>query len=321
MAEPSVTTLPDEEIDGGLTGTVFDIKRFAAGDGPGVRALIFLKGCPLRCIWCANPESHRPEPEVMYHRRKCVGCGKCIEVCPTHAIRADGEFGLVTDHDLCTACGQCVEACVYDAREMVGRAMSVLEVMRVIRRDRRFYDNSGGGVTIGGGEPLLQSEFTRELLRTCEVEGIHTALETCGFSEWGSLQSVLAHLDLLFYDVKHVDPERHRELTGRENESILGNLAKAAEEFAHGEIVVRVPLVPGRNDSKSALRGIFEFVARLPGIARVEILPYHRLGMMKYSGLGRTYALKGVDPVEKSELLHLADLSKDLGIDVRIDST
>jgi pyruvate formate lyase activating enzyme len=257
----------------------------------------------------------------MYHKRKCVGCGRCVEVCRTDAIRADETYGLVTDHDLCTVCGLCVEVCVYGARELVGRSMAVGDVMRVVRRDRRFYDNSGGGVTIGGGEPLLQCDFTRELLRACEAEGIRTALETCGSVPWDCLSSVLPHLDFLFYDIKHIDPEQHRKLTGRGNDSILENLSKVAEAFSRGETIVRLPLVPGHNDSDDSLDGIFEFVAGLPGVTRLEILPYHRLGMMKYSGLGRTYALEGVDPVEKRRLSHLIARGEDCGIEVRIDST
>jgi len=253
------------QADRSIRGTVFDFKRFATGDGPGIRGLIFIKGCPLRCIWCANPESHRIEPEIMYHSSRCAGCGRCIEACPNSAIRPDDTYGLVTDHDACTGCGRCVEACIYGARELIGRSVSVDELMRTIRRDRRYYDNSGGGVTISGGEPLFQCQFARELLRACKAEGIHTAIETCGFTSWECVESVLPYLDLMFFDLKATDATLHLELTGRSNELILENLSRVTTVFAGGEIIVRIPFVPDCNGDEETLRGMFDWLAHRTG--------------------------------------------------------
>jgi pyruvate formate lyase activating enzyme len=309
------------EVDETMSGTVFDFKRFATGDGPGIRGLVFLKGCPLRCAWCANPESQALEPEIMYHRTLCVGCRRCVDACPAGAIRPDDNYGLVTDPELCTACGRCVEACLYAAREPVGKQTSVKELMRIVRRDRRYYDNSGGGVTLTGGEPLYQCAFVKELLKACKAEGIHTAIETCGFAPWDCVASVLPYLDLLFYDIKHIDSDRHRELTGRTNELILSNLSKVARTFAHGEIIVRTPYVPGYNTLEDAQSRTFEFVGRLPNVRRIEVMPYHRLGTSKYRGLGRDYSLRDLDPVHRNELEHLKKLGEELGVVVQIDST
>jgi len=307
-------------VDAMVRGTVFDIKRFATGDGPGIRGLVFLKGCPLQCLWCANPESHDRAPEIMYHRVRCVGCGQCIGACPAAAIRFDETYGLVTDREACERCGRCVASCVHGAREMVGEDVSVDEVMRVVRRDRRHYDHSGGGITLTGGEPLLQADFARELLKACRIGGIHTAIETCGAAPWESVASMLPVLNLLFYDLKHINPERHRELTGQGNKLILSNLARAARAFHHGEIIVRIPYIPGCNDEEPGLKAIFKFVRPLPNVSGIEIMPYHRFGAVKYAGLGRDYRLRDLEPVHKHELEWLVALGEDCGVHVRIDA-
>ena len=283
--------------------------------------MIFLKGCPLRCVWCANPESHSPQPEIMYHRSRCVGCGRCLEACPSTAITANATFGLITDVDACIGCGRCVDACVYGAREQVGRETTVDELMNLLRRDRAFYDHSGGGVTLTGGEPLHQWPFAAALLEASRREGIHTAMETCGHGAWDDLAALLAHLNLLFYDLKHIDAEAHRRWTGVDNRQILANLERAARGFSEVEIIVRVPYVPGVNSDADVQRRIYEHVSRLGSVRRVEVMPYHRLGTQKYSGLGRTYGLEGLAPVASSQLEHLVALGRDCGIDVRIDAT
>jgi pyruvate formate lyase activating enzyme len=316
----SIVTSPERaEIDWTRSGIVFDIKRFATGDGPGIRALVFLKGCPLCCLWCANPESQRVEPEIMYHRSRCVGCGRCVDACPVSAIRSDDRYGLVTDPDACTACGRCVDSCVYGARETIGQTMTITELMRVVRRDRRFYDNSGGGVTISGGEPLSQCQFTRELLRACKAGGIHTAIETCGSVGWSCFASILPLVDLIFFDLKHVDSSRHQEDTGVSNERILENLARLAETRANVELIVRIPFVPGHNGDVASMTQIFEWLAKQQGVQQVEIMPYHRLGTAKYAGVGRPYRLHGLEPVEHRELALFVELGKNYALDVRID--
>ena len=315
-----MTASARSDVEGPRSGIVFDIKRFATDDGPGIRTLVFLKGCPLRCVWCANPESQRAEPEIMYLRLLCAGCGRCIEACPTGAIHIDDVYGLAIDCEACVTCGSCIDACVYGARKLVGRTMTVGDVMSIIRRDRRFYDNSGGGVTISGGEPLSQCGFAREIAQACRVEGIHTAIETCGAVPWDCIESVLPHLDLLFYDVKHIDANRHLELTGATNESILANLSNVIDSFAHGETIVRIPYVPGCNDADSELEAICNHVGRLGRVERIEIMPYHRFGISKYDGLGRDYALRDLSPVNTQDLVRLTTLLSSCGVEVRIDS-
>lgn len=300
-------------------GRVFDIKRGATGDGPGLRTLVFLKGCPLRCRWCANPESQSVKPQVMYYPKLCVDCGKCVAACPTHAIRSDERFGLVTDEAACTACGLCEEACLYGARKLMGREMSVSDVMETVRRDKAHYINSGGGVTVSGGEPLMQPDFILALLKACKQDGIHTAMETCGYASWESLAAVLPYLDLIFYDLKIVDAKDHKEATGRDNARILENLKKLNMAYG-GEIIVRIPYIPGYNDDIKTQEGIYRYVGCLKRVNRIEIMPYHRLGESKYTGLGREYALSGVPQVKKQDITHLIQLGEQCGVPVQIDS-
>jgi len=305
--------------DAEVEGTIFDFKRFATGDGPGIRGLIFLKGCPLECSWCANPESQDPEPEIMYHQEKCHGSKKCLEVCPHDAIVEDEEFGLTVDDNSCDLCGVCTDKCPYGALELVGERVTVAEIMDRIRSDKSFYDNSRGGITLTGGEPLFQPNFSRELLKRCRDYNISTAVETSGYSSWEDLKSITPYLNLVFYDFKHLDPEIHEKHTGASNELIKTNLKKLAGSFS-GDLIIRIPLVPEYNSSKGLLENTFSFLGGIQEIERIEVMPYHRFGVSKYHGTGREYELPKVKPVKPEEIEFLTDIGRKYGLETRIDA-
>ncbi len=272
VAEPSVS------------GWVFDVQRFSLHDGPGIRTVVFLKGCPLHCAWCANPESQQPGPQIAWFENLCAGCGRCAEACPRGAVSMDG--GRVrTDRRLCTACGDCAAACSRGARRLMGREVTVDEVMAEVRRDAPFFRRSGGGVTFSGGEPLTQPAFLLECLQRCRRWGYHTAVETCGQARWDDLRAVAAVTNLFLYDLKEFDSARHEELTGVGNELILENLENLLALGA--DVTVRVPVVPGANDDRESLRALATFVAVHPRLGRVELLPCHALGAHKYAALDR----------------------------------
>jgi len=302
-----------------MTGFVFSIERYALQDGPGIRTLVFLKGCPLNCSWCANPESQVYTPQILYFRNKCASCGRCIELCPQGAIQSDDEFGLITDPDRCTLCGICIDACYYGAREMSGKEVEVREVLEVIERDRMFYDMTGGGVTLSGGEPLLQTGFVRELTRECRERGIHTAIETTLFADKESVKRGLEYIDLVFVDIKHLDSRIHELFTGVRNERILENIEMIDNQGM--QFIIRVPFIPGFNDDDGTQRLIYQWAAKLKNLKWIEILPYHRLGMGKYQGLARSYPMEEISPVSKQSLSHLKGISAEYGVEVRIGST
>lgn len=259
------------------TGTIFNIKHYSINDGPGIRTTVFFKGCPLACQWCHNPESQRSAPQLMVHRQRCTGCGACREICP-HGC----------DWDKCTACGRCTQVCNAQAREIVGEEMTVTQVVDRVERDLVFYDQSGGGVTFSGGEPLHQPEFLRSLLAACREREIHTAVDTSGYATPETVRAVAPLTDLFLYDLKLMDRKKHREYTGVGNELILENLALLAAE--HPRVAVRIPLVPGITDRGENLRAIARFLRGLP-LAYIELLPYHASGSDKYRRLGREYQL------------------------------
>jgi len=270
--------------DGGSSGILFDIKRFALHDGPGIRTTAFLKGCPLSCLWCHNPESQDDALELMFWEERCVGCGTCVLACPIGAI-AVSDGVAKTDRDICTACGECVEACARNAREIVGERWSANRLLEEVEKDLLFYDQSGGGITLSGGEPLVQAQFAFSVLTLCKEHRIHTAVDTCGHAEWKDLKHVARLTDLFLYDVKHMDAARHRELTGASNERILENLRRLDNEGQR--LWIRYPLIPGLNDAEADVALLGECVTHLKAVEAIHLLPFHRGGERKLERLGK----------------------------------
>lgn len=268
-----------------LSGLLFDIKRYAVHDGPGIRIVIFLKGCNLNCAWCHNPEGISAGQERMYAPTRCIHCGTCVEACPNHALTLTSE-GIVTDTALCQMCGNCAEVCPTKAIELSGTRLTVEEIMAEIEKERIYFDQSGGGVTFSGGEPMLHSELLIQLLDECGKRGIHRAVDTAGFVSSDVLLQVAEHTDLFLYDLKLMDSERHRQWTGIPNDRILENLKILADNGT--EIIIRIPLVGGVNEDEGNILETARFIAALPGkIRTVNLLPYHKIAQNKYMKLGR----------------------------------
>ncbi len=271
------------------TGQVFDIQRFSIHDGPGIRTTVFLKGCPLRCLWCGNPESLRREPSLSYLPDRCIACGACIPVCPERALSADAAGRAVLDRSKCTQCGDCTPVCDSKALEMVGREMTVEEVLQVVLRDRDYYAASGGGLTLSGGDPLFQPQFAEALLRETRTHRLHTCVETSGYALWGAIRGLLPLVDLWLYDYKETDPRLHEQYTGKSNALILANLRQLHAEGA--KIHLRCPLIPQHNARREHLDGIVALTRELTRLEGVELLPYYDLWRAKLERFGLESAL------------------------------
>ena len=284
-------------------GRIFDIQRFSLHDGPGIRTIVFLKGCPLSCLWCSNPEGISYQRELMYFPNKCIGCQTCVNTCPKTALTFE-EGTIRIERNKCDHCGQCAEACPSEALRISGKDLSVEEVIKEVEKDLVFYQVSGGGITVSGGEPMNQPEFVISLLLAAKKAGINTTLETCGYASTETFLQVLTQVDYLLYDIKHMNPEKHRKFTGKDNKIILENLKQAVKTVSG--LRVRVPLIPGFNDSSKEVREIASFVSSL-SITSLDILPYHRLGLSKYRSLGKFFGMDRIKPLERSraeELKH-----------------
>ena len=277
------------ESDLRITAPVFNIQSYSIHDGPGIRVTVFLKGCPLRCLWCANPESNLPVPQLMTYGSKCTGCGGCAAACPAGAVSLEvaGDKAVArTDRSLCTDCGVCVAACPADAREISGKTMTVQEVLDKVEADRLFIDGSGGGVTLSGGEPLAHVDFCAAFLRAAKESGLHTAVESCSFGSREAVDRLYADTDLAMLDIKHMDSETHRKITGVPNEPILDNI-RYIRNTLKKEIMISLPCIPGYNDDDENILKTARFVAEeLEGDVPIRLLPYHRLGESKRESLG-----------------------------------
>jgi pyruvate formate lyase activating enzyme len=298
-----------------VAGYVFDIKRYAIHDGPGIRTTVFFKGCPLRCRWCHNPESWQPEPEPSLRTSRCVQCGRCVETCPEAAVSL-AETGPATDPEKCALCGDCLGVCPTGAREIVGRQATATEILTEIERDVVFYDESGGGATFSGGEPLMQPEFLLALLNRCRARSIHTAVDTTCYAESDTLREVAKVADLLLCDVKHVDPEKHERCTGVGNRTILDNIKMLAESGK--DMIVRIPVVPGFNDDEVNLEGTARFVRSLGSVRRVDILPYNRGGLGKSTRLAWKPDLMRPETPSDDTIQRIANGFESYGFEVKI---
>lgn len=295
-----------------MQGRVLQIEHLCVHDGPGIRTTIYLKGCSLHCLWCHNPESISPEPEIGFRAKECIGCGRCVDVCPGGVHVLVGGLHLLK-RELCTACGRCVEACLPGALEYYGTDMSAGQVAAEVLEDRTFYEKSGGGCTISGGEPLLQARFCAEVFERLRDEGIHCAIDTSGAVQWQKFRTVLPTTDMFLYDLKHLDDRLHRQQTGSSNRPVLANLQRLSE--CGIPIEIRIPTIPGFNADEMSMAAMGRFLERIPHIARVRLLPYH-LARHKYDLVGRPDTMPDVAPPDDATMAAAQQVLESFGLRV-----
>ena len=285
------------KVDYEMEGVLFNIQRYSLHDGPGIRTIPFFKGCPLSCKWCSNPESQRPQPELIFKKSDCIRCGKCIEACKQQALSVSNAFFI--DRERCIQCGKCTQVCPTQALEMKGKRMTVADVMRELQKEENLYRRSGGGITLSGGEPLAQPDFARELLKACKEKGWHTAMETTGFTTPEVIADVFPYVDLALTDIKAINPAVHLANTGIENSQILENLLRIS--FLT-KTIVRIPVIPGVNDNPEEIHNIAEFARLMSNVDTLHLLPYHSFGENKYGLLGRIYPMGEADSIAESKM-------------------
>jgi len=304
-----------------MNGRILRIEKLSCYDGDGLRTVVFLKGCPLRCAWCSTPESHHQHTDFGVQKERCTRCFTCIETCPNGAISFHEESAsFTTDRDRCDDCGHCISGCLPGARSSYGYTASVESTVKEVAKDSLFYMHSGGGVTISGGEPFTQTEFLCSLLENCMMLGINTAIETSGYTSYVNMEKALPFVDTLFYDLKHMDVDIHREITGVRNDIILGNLLKADRNASHLSLIVRMPVIPNINDSDENVLAMGRFCKKLKKLREIQLLPYHRLGIETYKRLALPYSLEHVPAYDHAELKNKAALLTKMGIPTRIGS-
>ena len=297
-----------------ITGTVFDIRKYSIHDGPGIRTAVFFKGCPLECSWCHNPEGRSHGPELIFRPARCILCDDCLKVCPNEAIRRQGDV-IWIDRMRCKVSGRCATVCNAEALQVVGREITVQQVIAEIESDTVFHEQSGGGVTFSGGEPLAQPRFLLELLSACRKRSIPTCVDSSGCAPWPVLDGIHPLVDLWLYDLKLMDDARHRQWTGVSNEIILTNLRRLSE--LEQNIIIRIPVIPGINDDEENLRQSGAFLASLPKVPQVELLPYHSIAEGKYAGLGREYELSEIRPPTQVQMKKCAAILGEYGIGLK----
>ncbi|OLS13187.1 MAG: glycyl-radical enzyme activating protein family [Promethearchaeota archaeon CR_4] len=296
-----------------ITGRLFNIQRDSTEDGPGIRTTVFLKGCVMHCPWCHNPEGIRSNPELVWYKARCIGAGDCMKVCPQHALKLTAD-GMLVDRTLCDACGKCVEACPATALEVLGRLYTVDEVVGTVVRDRLFYEKSGGGMTVSGGEASVQAAFCLALMQAVSKEGIHVAIETCAGSSWETLRPLVESANLILLDLKQMDEVKHREYTGVTLERVLANARRVAESGR--EIWVRTPIIPGYTDSESNVRSVARFILEhLPTTTRYDLLAFNNLASAKYDRIGQSWQLSGESMITANTMDTLSEVARSEGVE------
>lgn len=295
---------------------IFDIQKFSVHDGPGIRTIVFFKGCPLWCQWCANPESQSFQPELLHYPDKCIGCGKCMTVCEPGCFRLDNDKKIVLDRTKCTQCGECSKTCYAGALRQSGKPMTIEDVIKEVDKDMVFYKNSGGGITFSGGEAMCFPEAVSELAKHYKEKGVSTAIETCGCVDWENFEKVLPYMDLIMYDLKIMDDEKHIQYTGGSNKQILKNLKKISK-LVH--TVVRIPIIPTINDSEKEIDQFGKFISEMKDdIKTVHLLPYHNFGISKYRAMGKKYLLEDLEAPSDEQMEEIKSRLEGYGFEVII---